>query len=190
MNVFNRIVALLVLVLSIPVLAFMMVMVALPGPTISALQGFLTNLTNLTLTVRMVVIAVGAVLILVALGLIWMEVRPAPRQTVRVRQVEGGQAAISIESIAQSLTHNVSELADVIRVNPKITSRGKSVDVTLDVETVPDVNVPAKTAEVVNVVRDLIEQRMGLTLHKTAVNIHIAPYSRQPSAAPPSPPTL
>ncbi len=190
MNVFNRIFTLLGLLLTIPFLVLLMVMVALPAPTIGALQGFLTNLTNLPLGTRIVGIVIGTGLILLVLALLWLEVRPAPRQTVRIRQVEGGEAAMSIESVAQRLTYSVSELADVIRVSPKIVSRGKAIDVRLDIETAPDVDVPAKTSEVVNVAREVIEQRMGLTLRKIVVNIHHAPYGRRPAPAPPIlPPT-
>lgn len=186
MNVFNRIVTMIDLVLSIPLLLLIMLLGALPGPTVDALSGTLSNLKTIDLPARIALIVVSAILILVVLGLLWLEVRPTGQQTVRIRQVEGGEATMATEAVAQRLTYSVSQLADVIRVNPKIRGHGNSVDVTLDVETSPDVDVPAKTGEVVNLAREVVEQKMGLTLRKIVVNLHHAPYARRPTTAPPS----
>ena len=55
-------------------------------------------------------------------------------------------------------------------------ARGSAVDVRLEVEAAPDVDVPLKTDEVVEVARDLIEHEMGLRLGQLDVRIRCAPF--------------
>jgi len=58
------------------------------------------------------------------------------------------------------------------------------VEVELDLETSPEVDVPTKTEEVCQVTREAIEDKMGLKLCKVRVNIKYAPYSTEPPKVP------
>jgi len=71
---------------------------------------------------------------------------------------------------------HVDQLTDVITVIPQVRTRGTAVDITLDLETTPDVDVPMKTEEVMAVVRDVVEGQMGLQLRRVKVNVRHAPY--------------
>ncbi len=59
---------------------------------------------------------------------------------------------------------------------PAVKSKGGSVNIKLEVETAPDVDVPMKTDEIVEVTRDIIEQEMGLRLGKLDVQMRYAPF--------------
>ncbi len=61
-------------------------------------------------------------------------------------------------------------------MTPVVRTRGASVDVDLNLQTAPDVDVAMKTEEVVAVARDVIETQMGLQLNKVKVNIDHAPF--------------
>jgi uncharacterized alkaline shock family protein YloU len=87
---------------------------------------------------------------------------------------------LAVESIAQRLEYRVDQLADVVKVRPEVKPRGKSVDVVLHLETSPDIDVPAKTEEVYQVAREVVEERMGLKLGKIKVNVKHAPYPSKP----------
>ena len=50
----------------------------------------------------------------------------------------------------------------------------------LDLETDPDVDVPSKTEEICQVVKEAVEDKMGLKLRKVRANIKHAPYSVKP----------
>ena len=67
-------------------------------------------------------------------------------------------------------------MAEVINVMPLVKSRGGTVDIRLEIETAPDVDIPMKTDEVVDVTRAVIEQDMGLRLGKLDVLIRCAPF--------------
>jgi hypothetical protein len=93
--------------------------------------------------------------------------------------VAGGEAHIAVESVAQRLAYNIDQLPDVVKVSPRITSRSKGVDVDLLLETSPDIDVPMKTEEVLQVTREVIEDQMGLKLGKVQVKIKHAPYPKE-----------
>jgi len=174
MNIFNRVVVILLLLATIVVSVIVM---AVPQPVIVVIRRELTFAEALlTPTTHLVLIVLGSFLILVCILLLWFELWRPERKTVRVPQVSGGEAEVSVDSIAQRLKYHVDQLAGVIEVAPSVISKGKSVDVTLDLETSPEIEVPKKTEEVCQVTKQVIEEKMGLKLHKIRVNIRHAPY--------------
>lgn len=124
-------------------------------------------------------VVIGGALVLLCLLLLWLELRKPKKKTIRVQQVAGGDASISVESIGQRLAYNIDQLPDVIKVSPRISGRSRGVDVELVLETSPDVDVPMKTEEVLQVTREVIEDRMGLKLGKVEVKIKHAPYPKE-----------
>ena len=61
-------------------------------------------------------------------------------------------------------------------MTPQVRTRGSAVDVQLDLQTSPDVDIPMKTDEVIALTRDVIQAQMGLQVNKIKVNIEHAPY--------------
>jgi len=120
----------------------------------------------------------GLVLLVVVLFglLIFLELRRRRVSTVQVVTSEGGTAAVVTDSVSQRLVHHIDRLADVISVTPRVTGRGRTVHIDLDLETGPEIDVPMKSAEVVAVAREVVEDRMGLLLGKVNVRIRHAPY--------------
>jgi hypothetical protein len=124
-------------------------------------------------------VIIGGALVLLCLLLLWLELRKPKKKTIRVQQVAGGEASISVDSIGQRLAYNIDQLPDVVKVSPQIASRSRGVDVELVLETSPDVDVPMKTEEVLQVTREVVEDRMGLKLGKVEVKIKHAPYPKE-----------
>lgn len=182
MNLLNRFTAILVIVL----LWFVIVVVAAaPGQSqVWAQQGldwagqsldsFSTQQPGwLYLLVRAgVIVAVT----LLALALLWAEVRRKSTPVVKVRTASGGEASVTADSIARRLAWHLDQLADVVSATPTIKTRGAAVDVKIDLETAPDVDVPMKTEEVIAVTRDVVQAQMGLKVNKAEVQIRHAPY--------------
>jgi hypothetical protein len=179
MNVVNRaiaIVVLIVLIIAMPVLVFFSV--AMPGKATAALSQAATSLQSSVTPRHVVVVVVIAVLLLLAsLLLLWLEIRRTPSRAIQVQQISGGEAKVTIESIVQRLEYNVSRVQDVTSVRPVVTAKGSGVDVMLNLQTAPEIDVPMKTEEVVQVAKDVVEKQMGLKLQKVTVEIKHAPYS-------------
>ncbi len=181
MNVFNRIVVILLLLvllaLVILVAVFPIEAAGYAAQGIEAARAFIANLeaTYYVLYVAARIALIAGAVILFGL-LLWAELRPRRPKAVRVQTDAGSQATVTTDSVARRLSWHIDQLADVISVTPQVTAHGKSVDVLLDLETSPEIDVPMKTDEVVGVAREVITERMGMQLGKIQVRIKHAPY--------------
>ena len=174
MNIFNRI----VMILSILLLLFVLVVLLLqPLAVLEWARQGLDAFENFLYERYLYFLAGTAVCLFLLLILFWLEIWRRPRRTVKVRQVGSGDVQLSVTSISQNLEHHISELAGVIRVKPTVLSRGKAVDVILDLETSPEVHVPSKTDQVCQVARTVIEEKLGLKLRKIRANIKPVSYT-------------
>jgi uncharacterized alkaline shock family protein YloU len=184
MNAFNRVVVIL-LILAIIVLTAVFVIV--PKQMLDLAAQFFTSMSQWTdawMTQQWALYAAGRVIIggaivLLCLILLWMELRRPRKKTIRTQKVAGGEAHIAVDSVAQRLAYNIDQLPDVVKVSPRITGRSKGVDVDLLLETSPEIDIPMKTEEVLQVTREVIEDQMGLKLGKVQVKIKHAPYPKE-----------
>lgn len=177
MNTFNRVVVILLLLATI---IGMTTVLVVPRPTIEVLQQWLWNLDiNLSFVSPLTLLVVGVALALlvdvVCAVLIWLEIRRRPR-AITVRSITGGQAELTVDSVSRRVEHSISQLDGVISVEPNVLSKRRGVEVVIGLETSPEVNVPAKTEEVCQVTREIVEDKMGLKLRKVKVNVKHAPY--------------
>jgi hypothetical protein len=124
-------------------------------------------------------VLIGGAIAFLCLILLWLELRRPRKKTIRAQKLAGGEAFIATDSIEQRLAYNIDQLPDVIKVSPRLTGRARGVDIDLMLETSPDVDIPMKTEEVIEVTREVIGERMGLKLGKVAVKIKHAPYPRE-----------
>lgn len=181
MNLFNRIFAILMLLL-----LMILGLVAAFAP-LAALDGLRASLVQLDSTMAgQVSRFVGAgLVVLLSAALLYLELRRPARSSVLVGNMDGATAELSIEAITQRVRREVMALAEVRQVTPEILPRRNGVDARVTVFTSPDIDVPAKAAEVGQVVRQQMEQRMGLRVGQIWVNIRHEPYPAEPKAVKP-----
>jgi len=191
MNTFNRVVVVLIL---LAIIIVMTVVLVVPRPMIEVVQGWLSNLdARLALVAQPLLLIIGVILALlvdvVCAVLIWLEIRRPKPKAVRVQKVSGGVAELTVDSIARRVEYSVSQLADIISIKPNVLGKRGGVEVELDLEMTPDVDIPSKTEEICQVVKEVVEDKMGLKLRKVRANIQHAPYAMVPQVAPePAPP--
>lgn len=125
--------------------------------------------------VRMLLALGGMMAFLLGLVLLVLEVFPFRRKTVRLQDNSG---EIMIDSISSHLTYHLDLLPDVLRARPRISSRGKAVRATIYIETPPDVNVPQKTTEVQETVRQVLEEQLGLQAQEIKVVVRPVDYPK------------
>ncbi len=113
--------------------------------------------------------------------LFWWTAFAGQQRGVRIRTPDGGSAELDVNSISQRLEWHLAQVAEVNNVVPLVKARGGAVDIRLEVEVLPSVDIPLKTDEVVVVTRDVIEDMIGLTLGKLDVHLRCAPL--EPSLA-------
>ena len=169
MNVFNRIVVIL-LILTLMVLIPLMLI--FPEQVAFVLR-YAADLLDLnlqwlgTLTstaqmgVRFLLAAVALLVFLVGIVFLVLEVVRLRRGTVRLKE---GSGELMMDSVSQHVAYFVDAIPDVIRVRPEVSSRGDKVRASVYAETIPEANVPAKTAEIAQTVQQVIEGQLGLQL--------------------------
>ena len=180
MNLFNRITAailwLALLALAIYLAVFSLQAVSQIQAWLNELAGWLAAQQAQSPTNFLIAqIAFGIVSVLLLGLFLWLEIRPHRPKGVRIRTSEGS-AELDPNSISRRLEWHLDQLADVITVIPTVKARGDSVDINLEIETAPDIDVAMKTDEVVEVTRDIVEQDMGLKLGKLDVRMRHAPF--------------
>jgi hypothetical protein len=195
MNAVNRVVIVLLLIALAIILP---VVIIVPGPAISALQDNLTAITDSLMAVAsagaaeqmaffLIRLVIAALIFLIFLLFIILELRRPRSRTVAIQGAEG-QAELMTDSISSHLAYHVDQIPGVIKVQPRVISKGKSVRVEIYAETGPQVEVPVKAQEVRRVATEVVEQKLGLKLNREIkVTIKPAPY---PKGAPKLHPTL
>jgi len=181
MNLFNRIVAIL---LWLTLMGACLVAAIVPLQVVDWLQRQLTAAADWLHALQadapayFIVgqAALGLSALLIFGTLIFFAVMTGRRRGVRIRTAEGGSAELDTNSVARRLQWHLDQLPEVITAVPAVRSRGGSVDIRLEIETAPDIDIPMKTDEVVDVTRDIIEQDMGLRLGKLDVRVRCAPF--------------
>jgi hypothetical protein len=181
MNAFNRLVA---TILWLGLLVGLCLLAIMPFPVLEWLSSWITLFTKQLQTwqvdngsnflIGQAVVGVFAVLLFGSLA--WLELSTLQRRGVRIQTAEGGTAEVDTVSISRRLAWHLDQVAEIITVMPIVKSRGRSVDIRLEIEAAPDVDIPMKTNEVVEVTRDVIEQDMGLRLGKLDVHLRCAPF--------------
>jgi hypothetical protein len=181
MTAFNRAIATLVW---IGLLLLAALLAISPFGTLDRLQGWLAgiaatlgrwqaaNPTNFLIGQ----VAFGVLAVLVLAGLLWLEFVSTRRRGVRIYTAEGGSAELDTTSIGRRLAWHLDQLAEVVNVVPTVKSRGRSVDIKLEIEAAPDVDIPLKTDEVVQVTHEVVEVELGLKLGKLDVQMRCAPF--------------
>ena len=190
MNVFNR----AVVILEILLLILLLIISAVVPKTVLGRLLYTAELAKTSLESRwpvsyLLFLAVAVVLILLLVLLLWLELRPKAKKAIAVRNVSGAKAEVGTASVEQSLQHRISEIADVLKVRPTVQGKRGKVDIQIDLETTPEIDVPAKTAEVSQAARDVVEGKMGLKVAGIKVRIKHAAYGKvKPAPVPIEPP--
>lgn len=89
--------------------------------------------------------------------------RPRPKM-VRLEKVGGGEVEVSLGTVAEHVVYEVDQLPGVLRARPRIWARKGGVVIEVEVDIAGDVEVPARAAQVVEVVRRVVVEKVGVKL--------------------------
>ncbi len=182
MNVFNRVVVVLLLLVGllggILVALFPLSTLLFIDQWASALYDMLSAVYNTNPWMFYFAQGVLIVGLLLVFGtLLLLELRRGGTRTVTVVTEEGQRASIDLDSVAMRLAYHLGQLADVVDATPRVRARGDALYVTVEVVTSPDIDVPMKTHEILHLLREVVEERMGLRLGRADVRLKHAPYT-------------
>ena len=191
MNIFNR----AVVIVEILLLAVLLIIAAVVPNTVLERLSYTGQQAQAALQAGwpmsyVFFLVVDIVLIFLLILLLWLEVRPQGKKTVIVRSGSGTQAEVSTTSVEQSLQQRIGEISDVLKVRPTVRGKRGGVDVLLELETMPEIDIPSKIEAVSQAARDLVGSKMGLKITNMKVRIRQAPYGKvKPPPLPTVPPS-
>lgn len=144
---------------------------------------FLADNTGLYL--RLMFAAVFAVLVLVSVLIMLVAYSPPQSsRAVALPRVPGGLALLTPKAIGQYLGLGLADLPGVVRVGPQVKPRGQAVDVSLEVHTLPGIDLVNKTAQVQERVQRTLTQELGLSLGRLQVFYQLDTSPRPDAQAP------
>lgn len=177
MNIFNRVLAILFsLVLAASGLTAFFLTLAATNETTAYVQGWALYLGDqISMADRLAVGLVAAVATVAGVLIFLLEMPKRSATTVQLRKVNGGEGILSVGAIAQRVQHDVELVGGVHQAKPMVLSRGKQVDIRIDLTTDPYVEAAPKTQEVCQAVRDNVEGQMGVRVRRIKVHVNHEP---------------
>ncbi len=178
MRIFNRI----VMIIGILLLLFVaLVLMIRPLEAIDWMRMWLDYFEESIFDATFFYIYLGVLagLVLILLIILWLEIRRSRRKTVRIKTKSGGTAELGTQSVAQSLEYRIDELAGVRHVKTHVKSRGRNVEINIDLDTSPSVNIPVLTDQVMDLAHEIVEKQLGVPIHgRVNLRVRHEPYPR------------
>ncbi len=191
MNTFNRVVIVVLLLISIPLMSMIFV---IPHSVLYNTGTWIRDLGEQLWNIRPILrLPIGILLALIFDGLaallIYFEVRRKRQRFIRVEELSGGLATLSVESITQQLQYRLDPLPNVIKVAPDIKAKGNKVHATIDVTVATGANVPQMATELVEQVKQVLKGDLGLSIaDEPQIRMRVAPRPAGRGAAKPRKP--
>lgn len=182
MNLVNRLLIIVELLVAIALMPIAIAVLVFFRPGIAnAVNNLMLSLVSGPNAAMIQAISVGiAVLVfVVAVLLLFLELQRPSTHHLRVQSVTEGQVEVTADAIIHRLQVAILQIADVTKVKPRVVSASRgNVDLFIELETSPEVNVPKKTAEVIAAAKQVMEEQMGLKVGKVQVQVHHSPVKK------------
>ena len=173
LNIFNRIVMVLFLLVVIFISSIIMV------DTFINVIEFSTILDAISPTLdflgRFGLAGILFLVLLISILLLILELYVRRPQTVTVANLKTGKASISVASIAEQIRQDVIKVSEIHNVRVRVEPKGKGIVARLLVEISQDIDVPSKTQEVMQVVQNTVSSKLGLKLVDTKMTLLYVP---------------
>ncbi len=165
MNVLNRVLIILATLLAV---AAVTLAAALPAQTLAVVVAQLSALKGLADRLlpngRLLVAGVGLIIDLLLLFWLWLEIRRPRYRTVQVNRADGASAEVTTTTLTERVEEEVDALAGVVWARAKVKSFGRSVEVAVEADILPNTPVAVTAGEIAGTVREVAETKMGLRL--------------------------
>ncbi len=166
MNTINRILVVIGIVVAMVVCAALFVApIALLSAVSEGLQRVVASLQGTRMAVRLVLgILFALAWVFVCIILLLVEIVPRQRKTVRVQKIDGGEVEVSLRTVEEHVAYEVDRMRGVLRTRSRVTAHRDGVGVEVHVDMAGDEAVPVHASRVVETVRNVIENKVGVKL--------------------------
>jgi len=170
-NTFNRFLVILVALAGICFsLAAVLAVWAIPSELGASLRQTSLVLRDNPILLQGLVTALAVSFVLVALLILVGEFSPQTPAAIPLAGVTGGGATVAVATVTERIKSEVEQVSGVRMARPRVRPGRGAVDVVIEVRSDPDVHLPSKAAEVVQVVRSATEERLGVQVRNIRVN--------------------
>jgi uncharacterized alkaline shock family protein YloU len=182
MNTFNRLlIILLALVLLVAAGGVLLTTLRVTQPAQLAPSPWFADrlgpFTQLDPTLFGWTVGVCLVLIVVALVLLFLELRPEPRSPAHITLKEDGlgRVTVPLESVRKLVDWEAGHLAGVTRARSQVTEGADGVQILCRVSVAPASNVPDLTQELQERIKSAVQHDVGVAVTEVSVDAQVAP---------------
>ena len=192
MNVLNRILVVLGLLIALPLgMATCVAPIPILGAVGQGLDSLVSWLDTTPAWARLLLgILFALAWMVICLLLLVLELRRPLRRLVRVERVDGGAVEVSLKTVTDHIAYELEQLPGVLRARSQASVRRNAVAVEVEVDTAGDMEIPAQASQIVEVVRRVVEEKVGVRLAQPPqVRMRATPAPaviRRPAEGPPS----
>lgn len=192
MNVMNRILVVFGLLIALPLgIALCVAPIPILGAIGQGLDNLVSWLDTIPALVRILLGLLFAIAwMVICLLLLILELRRPPRRRVRVERVDGGAVEVDLKTVTDHIAYELEQLPGVLRARSRASARRNAVVVEVEVDTAGDMAVPAQASHIVDAVRRVVEEKVGVRLAQPPqVRMHATPAPavvRRPVEGPPA----
>lgn len=192
MNILNRILVVIGLLIALPLgIALCVAPIPILGATGQGLDSLISWLDTVPPLARILLgILFALAWMVICLLLLILELRRPPRRMVRVERVDGGTVEVNLKTITDHIAYELEQMPGVLRARSRASVRRNAVAVEVEVDTAGDMAVPAQASQIVDAIRHVVEEKVGVRLAQPPqVRMHAAPAPavvRRPVEGPPA----
>ena len=169
MNIFNRIVMVLLLIFFIVVSIIGIVNVFTGSFTWSGIAASVfdpaTNLPNYVSALLLLLV------IAVCIALLLLEFHRKKRKIVKINKVGAGSAMITVETIAQQVKESVLGIGGIKNLKTEITPKSGGIIINMLVEVMQNINIPEKMTEIINAAKQVCTEKLNIKVIDTRLTI-------------------
>jgi hypothetical protein len=182
MNTVNRIIVVALLALATILCCVLLVGARWVVPALADQLSLMADLLESTPGYQVVVpgVILAFVVDFVLVLLIILEVRRPKAKFIRVEKTAGGEADISIASIASQLEQEMDALPGVLKVKPRVSGSKGGVAITMQVDVAAGFDSPAQADQIAEAARKVVAEKMGLKItDKPKVSLRAVPHPKE-----------
>ncbi|MEG2360902.1 MAG: alkaline shock response membrane anchor protein AmaP [Christensenella sp.] len=160
---------------------YLIAVIALCGFMLATIGGFLpgSNLKDFTNTAiggaifyKILYAVIAIVMIIISFMLMFFGTgKAAAPKTAKVATFESGSVLITIKAIEELVERHVHENKNVKGLKTCVFSRGESIDISLEICVLPDVDIPAVTKELQTGLNAYIQEHTGILVNESKIMV-------------------
>lgn len=132
-------------------------------------------------------IGLAVIVDLILALMIFLEIKPKRKRFIKVEQVSGGKATVSLDSITRQLLYRLDPLPGVVKVSPTIRPKGDKIQASIDVMVTRELAVPQMADQLISTAKQALADDLGLVIAaEPQIRIKVVDGARR-SPAPSSP---